>query len=64
LHPIKNLEVLPHEKSPYARALTNFWVTLGKETKAFAALNNHVTQFARGCRILNANKPYNVFKVG
>jgi hypothetical protein len=48
LHPVKHLEVFLYDKSPDSRALTNFGVTLWKETEAFTALNNHVTQLARG----------------
>jgi hypothetical protein len=48
LHPVKHLEVFLYDQSPDCGTLTNFWMTLWKETEAFTALNNHVTQLARG----------------
>jgi hypothetical protein len=42
LHPIKYLEVFLYDISPDFWALTNFRMTLGKETEAFPALNDHV----------------------
>src|ERR1017187_8828481 len=64
LNSVKYLEVFLYDKSPDSRALTNFGVTLWKETEAFTALNNQVTQLARGGRIMNGNRPHNSFKVG
>jgi hypothetical protein len=48
LHPVKHHEVVPYDKPPDSRALMNFWVTLGKETEAFAVSDNQLTQLARG----------------
>jgi hypothetical protein len=48
LHPVEYLEVFHYDKSPDSRALSDFWVTLWKETKAFTGLNDHFAQLARG----------------
>src|ERR1039457_4226523 len=64
LNPVKHLEVFLYDKSPDSRALTNFWVTLRKETQAFASLDDHQAQFLRCRGIMDGNQPHYSFKVG
>src|ERR1035437_4164264 len=52
-----------YDKPPHARTLTNSGVTLRKKTQAFTGLNDQVTQFVRGGRIMNGNQPHDPFKV-
>jgi len=63
MHTIKHLVVLLYDESPDPRPLTNFGVTLGKETQPFTGLNDQVTQLERRCRMINGNRPHDSFKV-
>src|ERR1035437_7953458 len=60
---VEHLEVFLHDKTPDARALTNSWMTLWKETQDFTGLNDQFPQLARGGRAMNGNQPHDSFKV-
>lgn len=64
MHTVKYFEVFLYDKSPDSRTLPNFRVTLWKETKAFTALNNDVTELAGGRWIMNGNPLHDSFKIG